>query len=103
MYTFRKYEHDKDIEAARRIWREVQWIDDSSDEKLLDAFLGGGRALVADLNGSAECLVTANPGKIKYLNEELSLSVVTSVTTSRIARKQGLAKKTDGPTHRRGS
>ena len=93
MYTFRKYEHDKDIEAARRIWREVQWIDDSSDEKLLDAFLGGGRALVADLNGSAECLVTANPGKIKYLNEELSLSVVTSVTTSRIARKQGLAKK----------
>jgi len=93
MYTYRKYNHDKDIEAARRIWHEVQWLDDSSDEKLLDAFLRVGRALVADLNGSAECLVTANPGKIQYLNEELSLSVVTSVTTSRIARKQGLAKK----------
>ena len=93
MYTYRTYDQDKDIEAARRIWREVQWLDDSTEEKLLDAFLRDGRALVADLHGSAECLVTANPGKIKYLNEELSLSVVTSVTTSRIARKQGLAKK----------
>ena len=93
MYTIRKYNLEKDIEAVRRIWREVQWIDDNSDEKLLDAFLREGRALVADLDGNAECLVTANPGKMKYLSEELPLSVVTSVTTSRIARKQGLAKK----------
>lgn len=93
MYTFRKYNPDKDIEASRRIWREVQWIEESSEEKILDSFLKQGRALVADLEGSAECLVTANPGKLRYLNEDLTLSVVTSVTTSRIARKQGLAKK----------
>jgi len=93
MYTFRKYDHVKDIEAAQRIWREVQWIEDSADEKILDAFLKDGRSLVADLDGSAECLVTANPGNLRYLNENLPLSVVTSVTTSRISRKQGLAKK----------
>ncbi|MBC8190799.1 MAG: GNAT family N-acetyltransferase [Candidatus Marinimicrobia bacterium] len=93
MYTFRKYDHNKDIEAAKRIWREVQWIEDISEEKLLEAFLGKGRALVADLNGSAECLVTANPGKMRFLKKDLPLSVVSSVTTSRIARKQGLAKK----------
>lgn len=93
MFTFRKYEPTRDNEAVKRIWHEVQWIEDSADEKLLDAFLLEGRALVADLNGNAECLTTANPGKLKYLNEEVPLSVVTSVTTSRIARKQGLAKK----------
>jgi len=93
MYAFRKYDPVKDIEAARRIWCEVQWIEESSDEKVLDAFLKEGRALVADRDGSAECLVTANPAKLRYLNKDLPLSVVTSVTTSRIARKQGLAKK----------
>ncbi|MBT3229625.1 MAG: GNAT family N-acetyltransferase [Candidatus Marinimicrobia bacterium] len=93
MYTFRKYDHDKDLDAAKRIWHEVQWIDDEAGEKSLDVFLKKGRSLVAELRGSAECLVTANPGKLRYLNEDLALSIVTSVTTSRIARKQGLAKK----------
>ncbi len=93
MYTFREYDHDKDLEAAKRIWQEVHWIEDSSDDKSLDAFLKVGRSLVAELEGSAECLVTANAGYLRYLKEDLPLSIVTSVTTSRIARKQGLAKK----------
>jgi len=93
MYTFRKYDNDKDLEAAKRIWQEVHWIEDGSDDKSLDAFLKVGRSLVAELEGSAECLVTANAGHLRYLKEDLPLSIVTSVTTSRIARKQGLAKK----------
>lgn len=93
MYVFRNYDHKKDREAVRRIWHEVQWIEDEADEVILDDFLREGRALVAEREGSAECLVTANPGTLKYLKEDLKLSVVTSVTTSRVARKQGLAKK----------
>ena len=93
MYTFREYDHDKDLEAAKRIWQEVHWIEDGSDDKSLDAFLKVGRSLVAELEGSAECLVTANSGNLRYLKEDLPLSIVTAVTTSRIARKQGLAKK----------
>ncbi len=93
MYTFRKYNHEKDLAASQRIWREVQWIDADSDEKFLAAFLKASRALVAELNGSAECLVSANSGQLRYLDEDLPLSIVASVTTSRIARKQGLAKK----------
>jgi len=93
MYVFRNYDHKKDLEAVRRIWHEVQWIEDEAGEVILDDFLREGRALVAERDGSAECLVTANPGTLKYLKEDLKLSVVTSVTTSRIARKQGLAKR----------
>lgn len=93
MYTFRKFEYKRDIEAARRIWLEVQWLPDPKETEMLDAFLKDGRALVADLNGNAECLVSAKSGSLKYLNEKIDLSVVASVTTSRIARKQGLATK----------
>lgn len=93
MYTFRKFDHKNDIEAVRRIWQEVQWLPDPKETEMLDAFLKEGRALVAELQGQAECLVTAKPGSLTYLNESLELSVVSSVTTSRIARKQGLAKR----------
>lgn len=93
MYTFRNYNPKKDLEAVKRIWLEVQWIEAGSDEKVLEAFLTDGRSIVAELNDSAECLVTSKPGTMRYLQKELELSVVTSVTTSRIVRKQGLAKK----------
>ena len=48
---------------------------------------------MADLDGQAECLVTSVPGTIRYLSDELRLSAITGVTTSRVARKQGLAKR----------
>jgi len=92
LYTIRDYDHKNDLEAAKRIWQEVHWLSDPKDASMLDHFFKDGRALVADLNGSAECMVTAKPGHLKYLKETLDISIVTSVTTSRIARKQGLAK-----------
>jgi GNAT superfamily N-acetyltransferase len=88
---FRIYEVDRDREAVVRIWREVGWIEDEAHEKALDVFLEGGRSLVADLDGAAECMVNTHPATMRYLEEEIPLCCVTGVTTSRIARKRGLA------------
>ena len=91
---FREFDPQKDKDAVHRIWLEIGWIDGSEKQKeAVDIFLSGGRAFVAELNGDAECLAASMPGTIQYLAEDLKLSVVTAVTTSRIARKQGLSKR----------
>ena len=92
---FRPYDEARDKAAAHRIWRETGWLEagKKSHEEAMDLFIGCGRALVADVNGEAECLALTAPGDIRYLEEDLPFSCVTAVTTSRIARKQGLAKK----------
>ncbi|MDH7568149.1 MAG: GNAT family N-acetyltransferase [Armatimonadota bacterium] len=87
---YRPFNPQHDREAAHRIWREVGWLK-RGEEAAMDRFLEGNRALVAELNGQAECLVLTMPGTIRYLQEDLPLTVVTGVTTSRVARKQGLA------------
>jgi len=88
--NFRPYDREKDREAVQRIYREVGWLQEGENEEL-DAFLEAGKTLVADLEGSAECAVVMLPGTIRYLEEDLSFAIVGAVTTSRIARKQGLA------------
>ncbi len=93
MYKIRNFDPKLDQKAAHRIWREINWIESDEDEKLLDIFLKEGNALVAERDGSAECLVTSKPSILRYQKEDLDLSVITSVGTSRVARKQGLAKK----------
>lgn len=86
----REYDREKDRKAARRIWREVGWLEEK-DKKQLDRFLKSSRAWVATLNGEAECLVLNQQGTVRYIDRDLPLSVVAGVTTSRVARKQGLA------------
>ncbi|NQV15622.1 GNAT family N-acetyltransferase [bacterium] len=93
MYKIREYDPQKDNKAVCRIWREVNWIEEDGQEKYLDIFLSEGRGLVAEYEGSAECHVSSKSGVLRYLKEDLKLSIVSSVTTSRTARKQGLAKK----------
>ncbi|MCF7807673.1 MAG: GNAT family N-acetyltransferase [Candidatus Marinimicrobia bacterium] len=93
MSRFREFDVKKDRKAAHRIWREINWIEDEKGEKLLDTFLKEGHAMVAEIDGEAECLVTAKPSELRYQKKDLNISVVTSVGTSRIARKQGLAKR----------
>lgn len=92
MDNFRIYDPEKDKDAVHRIWRETGWISEGDEEKM-DIFLKVSNALVADMDGEPECLVLTVPGTIQYLDEELDLSTVTSVTTSRVARKQGFAGK----------
>ena len=91
--TLREYDPKSDKEAVHRVWREIGWIDKKKDEEAMDLFLEGSRNMVAELNGEAECMVNLNTGTIRYLNEDLPLSGVTAVTTSRIARKLGLASR----------
>lgn len=88
----RAYNKETDQKAVHRIWREVHWITDKQ-EKLMDHFLKGCRAIVGELHGEAESLVVSTEGSFRYLDQELKLSAVTGVTTSRVARKQGFAGK----------
>ncbi|MFH1007969.1 MAG: GNAT family N-acetyltransferase [Candidatus Latescibacterota bacterium] len=88
----RPYDKEKDRSAAHRIWREIGWIEQDK-EAVVDLFSECGSSLVAEVGGETECLVTAAPGTIRYLDEELPFSCITGVTTSRVARKKGLARR----------
>lgn len=92
---FTPYDSDRDWEACLRIWHEVGWIPsrDRASEERCRALFGAGRARVARMDGSAECLVLAAPGTVRYLERELAFSGITGVTTSPIARRQGLATR----------
>jgi hypothetical protein len=89
---YRIYDPARDRDTVRRIWHETGWAHPGKEE-FMDVFLAAGRTVVADLDGEAECLVNTMPGTIRYLDADLSFSAVTAVTTSRPARKQGLARR----------
>jgi hypothetical protein len=91
-HVLRAYEHERDREAAHRVWLEVGWIDKDQTE-IADIFYQSGGAMVAEVSGAAECLVLTAPGCMRYLQEDLPMFGVTGVTTSRIVRKQGLASR----------
>jgi len=88
----RAYDPGRDQDAILRILREVGWTRPGKDD-LWPPFLTSGRVLVADLDGQPECLVATAPGVIRYLTEDLPLAEVTAVATSRIARRQRLARR----------
>jgi len=74
-----------------RIWREAGWISAKAHEQAYDLLLKDGSAWVAALSGTAESLVLTATGTTRYLDNELPMAGVIGVTTSRIARKRGLA------------
>ena len=86
--AFRHFDSEQDREAVHRIWREIHWAKSDEDAKMMELLVSDGRVLVADVNGAPECMAGSVPGTIRYLEEDLELSAVTAVTTSRIARKQ---------------
>lgn len=88
----RPYAEERDLAAVTRMWREVGWIDDSDGQAgALRRFLGRGTALLADVDGEAECMVHRTPGSIRYVATDLPLCVISGVTTSHVGRRQGLA------------
>jgi len=89
---FRLYDPERDNPAIYRIYREVGWLEEGKEqEAAVDVVLQAGRAHVAEIRGEAECLVLTVPGDIRYLDEYLPFASVGSVTTSRLARRQGIA------------
>lgn len=90
--TYRKYESPADRPFAHRIWREIGWME-KDQEAGVDALVEAGSAMVAELSGEPECLVSRAPGELRYMDRDLPFACITSVTTSRIARKQGIAAR----------
>ena len=89
----RAYRPQDDAQSCRRVWTEAGWIDGAKNEEAFSAFVESARSVVAALGDSAECLVNVHPGSLRYLDEEIPLACITGVTTSRVARKQGLAAR----------
>ena len=93
---FRRYQADRDREAVRRIWREVGWLPARAEaegvQQACDLLFESGISWVAELADEAECAVGTAMGGVRHLREDLALTVLTSVATSRIARKQGLPR-----------
>ena len=90
--SYRTYDPDHDKDAVHRIWMETGWLEKGKEETM-DTMVGAGRAIVADINGEPECLVITAPGTLRYLTKDITMCAVTGVTTSRVARKQGFAKR----------
>jgi predicted acetyltransferase len=88
--VLRSFHPEQDREDAHRIWLELGWLQ-AGQEEVLDLFLAGADAEVAEIEGRAECLVLMTPGTLRYLGQDLTLCGVTGVTTSLVGRKQGLA------------
>jgi len=89
----RPYEKDRDLDAARRVWGECGWIERGSADhaEAIDLALDSGRTLVAEMDGAAEALVVNHSGDMQYLDTRLPMASVSGVTTSLVARKQGIA------------
>ena len=93
--NFRPFDPKRDLDAVQRIWEEIGWIDrdEEDDAKYLEIFLRASHAIVADVDNTAECMVASTEGSLRHLESEISLSIIASVTTSLIARKQGFASR----------
>jgi len=89
---YRTYDPEKDKDNVRRIWQETGWLEKGKEE-IMDTFIAAGKAIVADLDGEPECLVLSAPGTMRYLDGTLTLCAIAAVTTSRVARKQALARR----------
>lgn len=90
--TIRTYDPKRDREAIVRIWKETGWLEKEKGEGL-DSLAQCSTSYVAEIEGSAESLVMATPGTMRYLEKDLPLSAICGVTTSRIGRQQGFARE----------
>ena len=90
----RDYDHERDFEALDRIYHEVGWLDSDDDSKLHEEHARSVyEGVVFCLDGDVECAATTSLGAMRHLETDLDLAVVTGVTTSRVARKLGAAKR----------
>jgi hypothetical protein len=88
--SYREYESARDRAAVRRIFQEVGWLKDEHPDAI-EWFVEEGRALVADVDGGAEAVAVTAPGTVRHLHDDVPLSCVAAVATSRVARQRGLA------------
>jgi len=87
----KEYDPKRDRDDVLRIYREVGWCTSKDHGAALSSLVEAGRTMVAEIDGAAECMVTTDPGTIRHGAHDLPLAGITGVTTSRVARKRGLA------------
>ena len=88
----RPYDIAKDKAAVRRIFREVAWVDEKTED-LVDTIAQSCRTFVAEVNGEAESVAVSAPGVMRYLHTDIPFAACTGAATSRVARKQGLVRR----------
>jgi hypothetical protein len=89
---FREYDAERDRDSVQRMWRGIGWLKEGQEEAV-DLFIAASHALVAEVDGDAEGLVGSMPGQMRYQQEELSLSAITTVSVGRRVRKRGVARR----------
>lgn len=80
-----------DLPAIQRIWKECGWVDSDEEAAAIEHFLADASGVVATIGEEAECAGTVHEGVIGYDGRDLPLAAVSSITTSRLGRKQGFA------------
>lgn len=87
------YDTDAHFDSILRSWVEVGWVDAGNDShaESTKLFLAAGHGAVALVDGEAEALGHWMPGTFWYVDRSLPMCAITSITTSRVARKQGFA------------
>ena len=84
-----------DQSSAIRIWGEIGWSRNTLEDPLrIQTAVAAGSGMVGLLDGSIECFVLTTPGAIRYQDESLRFGCIASVSTGRVARKQGIAART---------
>jgi len=90
--TIRPYDAERDLEALRRLWREIGWADEAGTEGM-ELSLEAGRTWVAELEGAAESFALAVPGDLRHLEQDVPMTCITGVGTSHVGKRQGLAAR----------
>ena len=91
--NIRPFDYANDLDAVKRIWQEVGWVDEEEEIAQLDDFFAAGHTLVGTINDVAECSVHVTSGSLRLATTDLNLCAVTAVTTSRIARGNAFAQR----------
>ncbi|NNC75266.1 MAG: GNAT family N-acetyltransferase, partial [Acidimicrobiia bacterium] len=81
------------FDDVNRQWNEVGWVEAGNERetKAQRTWLSMGNGSVALVDGHAEAFGHWAPGSVWYVDRPISLCAVTAITTSRVARRQGLA------------
>ncbi len=93
MPIIRAYDAERDRDDLVRVWREVHWVTNDEQAKGAPRFFENSRTDVVEVNGAAECQASSTDGTFRYQDTDLTMSAIVGVTTSRVARKQGLAQR----------
>lgn len=92
--SIRAYDPDKDLAGIQRMWKEIGWADSAEDQAAMEWFVQDADVVVGTINDEPESLAAVHDGTIRYLDTDLTLAVVSAVTTSLVGRKQGFATAT---------